>query len=88
MAILKPLPSSPTRFLAGMRTFSKRRSVVLESTMPILSSALPTDTPGRSFSTMKQVMPLVPRLRSTVANTVYTSARPPLVMKHFRPLRM
>ena len=81
MAILKPSPSSPSRFSAGTSTSSSARLAVTEARMPSLRSGGPGTTPGRSASTMKAVIPRSPRETSTVAKTTYRSAMPALVMK-------
>ena len=52
-----PLPSTPIRFAAGMRTSSKIGWPVGEPLMPSLCSTLPTEKPGRSASTTNALMP-------------------------------
>ena len=54
--------------------------------MPSLSSFLPIEKPGVSFSTTKEAWPRWPSVGSTVATTTVTSAMPPLEMKTFVPL--
>ena len=56
MAMVKPMPSSPTRLAAGTRTSSKTTSAVGLPRRPILSSCGATLTP-QSASTTKQLMP-------------------------------
>ena len=87
MAILKPLPSLPSRFSLGTMQSSKIRSQVEEPRMPIFFSCLPVEKPGKSFSTMKAEMPWLPLDLSVMANTTKVSATLPLVMKHLEPLR-
>src|SRR3954470_14378595 len=59
---------------------------VLEARWPILSSFLSTITVS-SRSTTNAEMPRCPASGSVFAQTVHQSAGPPLVMKHFWPLR-
>ena len=59
-ASLKPEPSGPSMRSLGTLTFSKIRSVVLESLSPILFSWAPTDTPGVFLSMIKAEIPLCP----------------------------
>ncbi len=59
MAILKPLPSWPSRFSLGTTQSSKIRSQVARRGYPS-SSRLPMEKPGKSFSTMKAEMPWLP----------------------------
>lgn len=80
------MPSAPIMWSAGTRTSSKTTSVVLELRIPILSSCLPTDTPGRSRSTMNREMPCLPLEGSVEQVTVYRSDTPPLVMKVLPPV--
>ena len=70
MATLKPSPSGPTTFFLPSFTSSKITSVVFEARCPILFSFLPTETPGVSRSTTKQVIPLCRSVPSSRANTV------------------
>ena len=56
--------------------------------MPILSSFLPSEKPGVSFSTTNEAWPRWPSFGSTVATTTVTSAMPPLEMKTLVPLRI
>jgi hypothetical protein len=46
IAILKPMPSSPSRFSTGTRAFSKITARVGCAFQPILRSLAPNDTPG------------------------------------------
>src|SRR5437588_4170966 len=85
MAILKPLFSSPTRWLSGISTSLKEIVAVFEARWPILSSCLSTTTPA-SRGTMKQLIPRWPASLSVLAYTVYQLAYSPLVMKHLEPL--
>ena len=84
--ILKPWPSLPIRFSAGITQFSKIRSAVAEPLIPIFFSCLPNEKPGVSFSTMKVEIPWLPRDLSVIAETIYVSASPAFVIKHFVPL--
>ena len=88
MAILKPSPSRPSIFSAGTSQFVKINSAVCDPLMPILSSIRPTEKPGKSFSTIKPLMPRVPCSGAVSAKTEVTRAIPPLVIKRFEPLRM
>ncbi len=56
MAILKPSPSSPIRFSAGISAFSNHSSPVEPAHTPSLCSMWLARTPGVPFSTMKAVM--------------------------------
>ena len=69
MAILKPKPSSPRRSSSGTSTSSKVTARVSDARWPMLSSFLPTVTPGWSAETMKPVMPLWPASLSVLART-------------------
>ena len=82
-ATLWPLPISPSRFSAGTFTSCRMRGVVDEPWSPILCSFLPLLTPGNARSTMKAVK----CSPSTLAKTMKTSAKPPLVIHIFSPLR-
>ena len=53
MAILKPSPSSPTRFSAGMRTSWSANADVSVARCPILSRCVSIVTPGVSIGTTK-----------------------------------
>lgn len=57
MAILKPIPSSPSRLSLGMRQSSKMRLPVDEARMPSLSSFFPNESPGVGMGTRKALMP-------------------------------
>ena len=69
MAILKPSPSSPTRFSAGMCTSEKNSSPVDPAQMPSLFGIWRASTPFHSRSTMNAEMPLWAALGSVLANT-------------------
>ena len=88
MAILKPSPSRPSIFSAGTSQSVKINSAVCDPLMPILSSIRPTEKPGKSFSTIKPLMPRVPCSGAVSAKTEVTRAIPPLVIKRFEPLRI
>lgn len=57
MAILKPIPGSPSRLSLGMRQSSKMRLAVDEARMPSLSSFFPSVSPGVGMGTKKALMP-------------------------------
>ncbi len=81
-ATLWPLPISPSTASAGTFTSCSRTGVVEEPWRPILCSSLPEDTPGHARSTMKAVN----CSPSTLAKTMKTSAKPPLVIHIFSPV--
>ena len=70
IAILKPSPSSPSRFAAGMRQSSKVSSPVVEPEIPSFGSSRATAKPGASVSTRKAEMPECPPSGSVFAKTV------------------
>ena len=53
-----------------MRTLSKMTSEVQLKRIPILSSSLPMETPGRSRSTIKADRPMIPAVFRVEARTV------------------
>ena len=57
MAILKPMPSSPSRLATGTRTFSNMTARVGWAFQPILRSLAPNEMPGVSPGTIKVEMP-------------------------------
>ena len=69
MAMVKPIPSSPTRLATGTRTSSKETAAVGLPRSPILSSCGATSTP-QSASTTKQLIPRRPASGSVTAKTV------------------
>ena len=69
IAIVKPSPSSPTRFAAGTSQSSNVRIPVLPARTPSLPWRDSELKPGNERSTMKAVMPLWPFERSTLAKT-------------------
>jgi hypothetical protein len=79
-----PLPTSPSRFSAGMRASSKVSGQVELPRMPILCSSAPMVNPGVSRSTMK-ALNLSP---STLAKTMKTSANPAFVIHCLLPFRI
>ena len=87
IAILKPSPSVPSRFAAGMRQSLKKISPVVEPLMPIFGSIRPTSKPGASASTTNALIPAWPASGSVFANTTYTDATPAFVMKRLPPFR-
>jgi len=86
IATLKPRPFSPRTLAAGTFTSSKKSSVVELPRMPSLCSLGPLFTP-HARSTMKAViLGFVPSSADDVrANTVKTSAYPPLVIQTLEP---
>lgn len=60
MANLKPSPSAPTRFSTGTLTLSKITCAVGDAFQPSFFSGAPNESPGMSFSTTRQEMPLGP----------------------------
>lgn len=92
MATLKPPPTSPSTFSTGILTFSKYTSAVLEHLMPIFFSGGPCVTPPKPRSTMKavtlsRICPVFSSFTCVCANTVNTSAMPPLLIQILEPLR-
>src|SRR5881398_3793206 len=69
IAILKPSPSSPSRFPAGTRQSSNVSSPVVEPRMPIFGSSRATSNPGASASTTNAEMPAWPASASVLAKT-------------------
>ena len=80
-ATLWPLPISPSTASAGTATSCRRTGVVDEPCSPNLCSSLPDETPGQARSTMNAVN----CSPSTLAKTMNTSAKPPLVIHIFSP---
>ena len=70
IAILKPSPSSPSRFSAGTRHSSKTSSPVVEPAIPIFGSSPETSKPGASASTTNAEIPPCPASGSVFAKTV------------------
>ena len=70
IAILKPSPSSPSKFSAGIRHSSNASSPVVEPLMPIFGSSRATSKPGASLSTRNAEMPACPASGSVFAKTV------------------
>jgi hypothetical protein len=70
IAILKPSPSSPSRFSAGTRASSNVSSPVVEPAMPSFGSSRATSKPGVSASTTNAEMPEWPASGSVLAKTV------------------
>lgn len=65
MAILKPIPSSPSKLALGTLQPSMMRLAVEDALMPSLSSFFPKDMPGLSNGTIKALIPL--KHASTIA---------------------
>ena len=70
MASWKPRPFLPSRFSFGTMQSCMMSSQVEEPRMPILSSALPTEKPGKSRSTMKAEISFCLRPRRSVTSPV------------------
>src|ERR1035437_3116141 len=83
---MKPLFSSPKRFVAGTRTSSKNSSAVSAAFCPIFSSLRPFLNPARSASTRNTDTPLAPAAGSVLATTTTRSQLRPLLMKVLLPL--
>lgn len=89
---LKPSPSLPRTFSAGILTSSKKTSAVLLHLMPIFFSGGPLVTPPNSLSTTKAVIfsfvsPVFGSLKGTCAKTVMILAIPPFDIQILLPLR-
>ena len=82
-AIFRPLPSPPTRFSAGTRTFVKRIWALLIAFRPMNRQRCSTTTPGQAVSTMKALVRLVP---GATAITTSRSASVPFVHQSLVPL--
>lgn len=57
MAILKPIPSCPSRLALGIRQSSNIRLAVEEARIPSLSSFFPSDSPAVGMGTRNALMP-------------------------------
>lgn len=57
MAILKPIPSCPSKLALGIRQSSNIRLAVEEARMPSLSSFFPRDSPAVGIGTRNALMP-------------------------------
>ncbi len=86
IAILKPSPSSPSRYSTGTRTSWNASAEVSVARCPILSRCFSTVTPGNEVGTMNAVSPRWPWLLSVEAKTTSHSALPAFVMNIFEPL--
>jgi hypothetical protein len=82
-AILRPFPSSPTRFSRGTCTLSKLMMPLARAFRPMKRQRCSTFTPGQSVSTMKQLIFFVFGSR---AMTTRSSAMVPFVHQSFSPL--
>ena len=88
IASLKPSPSLPMRFSAGIAQSSNNNSAVSLARRPSLFSFLPDRNPGVPFSTTKPEMPpRVPFSRSVTARTSEQSAYVAFVMNVLPPFR-
>ena len=74
IAILKPSPSSPSRFSAGTRTSWSANADVSVARCPILSRCFSIVTPGVSIGTMNADMPFAPPFGSVFAKTTVHAA--------------
>ncbi len=86
MAILKPSPSSPSRFAAGTTTSWKATAEVSVARCPILSRCFSIVTPGVSMGITNAVRPLWPFDRSVDAKQTIHDAWPAFVMNILEPL--
>ena len=86
IAILKPSPSSPSRFSAGATTSWNAIADVSVERCPILSRCFSAVTPSASISTTNADSPLCPLGRSVEAEADDHDALPPFVMNIFEPL--
>jgi hypothetical protein len=76
MAILKPIPGSPSRFSLGIRQSSKMRLAVEEARMPSLSSFLPSVSPGVGMGTRKALIPWkAPKARMSLQSCAYAGSK-------------
>ena len=85
MANLKPSPSAPNKFAAGIRTSSKLIKRVGWAFQPIFSSALPYSIPLASAGTTNAEMPLGPSA-PVRAITTKISVSPAPEINIFEPL--
>ena len=87
ISILKPRPSSPSRFATGTRQPSKNSSLVSWPLRPSFSRLRPRRKPSRSVSTRIRLMPSWGGLAwgSVLATTITRSAIWPLEMKVLAP---
>jgi hypothetical protein len=74
IAILKPSPSSPSRFSAGTRTSWSANADVSVARWPIFSRCFSIATPGVPISTTNADIPRRPAEGSVFANTTAHSA--------------
>ncbi len=79
-AMLNPFPRSPNKFSFGTLQLLKNTCTVLDALIPIFFSSLPNSMPPNPFSTIKAESF---SSLSILANTVNTSAKPPLVIHIF-----
>ena len=86
MAILKPIPGSPSIFSAGTTQSSNIKEQVLLALMPSLSSFLPKDRPWVGLSTINALIPVCFFDLSVVANNTIPSASKAFVIHDFEPL--
>ena len=57
IAILNPIPKSPSKFSLGILQSSNIKLQVDDALMPNLSSFFPSENPGIGFGTMKALIP-------------------------------
>ena len=74
IAILKPSPSSPSRFAAGTTTSWSAKADVSVERCPIFWRCSSIVTPGVSIGTMNAEMPLWPLAGSVFAKTTVQAA--------------
>ena len=87
IAILKPSPSSPSRFATGTFTSWKASADVSVARWPILSRCFSTVTPSASAGTTNADRPFCPLLLSVDAKTTIQDAWPAFEMNILEPLR-
>jgi len=87
MKVLKPSPSGPSRWSAGIFASSKTRLAQSEPRMPSFSSPFSTRKPFVSRGTTKALMPFAPMPGCVTAVTMNVPAWFAFVQKHFAPFR-
>ena len=84
-AILRPRPSSPIKFSAGTRTFSKVMTALANARKPMKWQRSVTSTPSQSVSTTKA---LILSISGCCAITTSNFASVPFVHQSLVPFRM
>ena len=87
IAILKPSPSSPSRFAAGTLTSWSATAEVSVARWPILSRCFSTVKPSASAGTTNAESPRCALLLSVEAKTTIQAACPAFEMNIFEPFR-